>query len=61
MTTEMLFQYIETDDPEARVDNLSFKDVCELIIEHNEYFETCYKTIAEFNEGEPHREIKIQL
>lgn len=56
-----VFSYHEVDDAEASVYGLSFKDVTELIEEHNEYFETNYQTISEFNRYEEHRVIAVDI
>jgi len=55
----MRFYYNEINDDDAFLDYLTHQDVIDLIQEHNEYFGTNYKTIAEFNDGEPHREIGV--
>lgn len=57
----VLFNYHETDDEEASVYGMSFKDVTELIEDHNECFETNYQTILEFNSLEPHRVIEVEI
>lgn len=43
--------YEETDD-ECRC---FFTNIKEFLKDHNDCMETNYKTISEFNEGEPHR------
>ena len=51
------YVYEESDDPDA---DFTFKDkeeVMEFISEHNEYFETDYKSIDAFNKGEEYRKI----
>ena len=61
------FTYIETDidlslaDESEYISGLTFEDIVELIEEHNEYFETDYQSISEFNDSEPHREILIHI
>ena len=48
----ILFSYHESDDATATILNMDWDAVKELIQEHNEYFETNYQTIQEFNDGE---------
>lgn len=55
------FTYIETDDNTFSFSGLTFRCVTELIKEHNEYFETDYQSISEFNHSEPHRKILIDI
>ena len=55
------FTYIETDDDTSSFAGLTYQCVTELIKEHNEYFETDYQSISEFNESEPHREILVNI
>lgn len=57
----VVFNYHESDDSEASVYNMTFEETSELIQEHNEYFETNYQTIEEFNKSEPYREIEIKI
>ena len=45
------YVYLESDD-ESATQFLNKKEVMELIKEHNEYFDTDYKTIEDFNRGE---------
>lgn len=59
-TNKITYQYIETDDETATITGLSFADVIELINEHNEYMQTNYKNIAEFNAGELYRHIQTE-
>merc|ERR1711991_396659 len=51
------YVYSEIDDEDA-TQFLTKSEVMELIDEHNEYFDTNYKTIEDFNRGEEYREIK---
>lgn len=46
------YNYIESDDLEASIYGLTLEEVYEIIEEHNEFFETEYTTIEEFNRGE---------
>lgn len=46
------YNYIELDDLEASIYGLTIEEVNEIIEEHNEFFDTEYKTIEEFNYGE---------
>ena len=46
------YNYIESDDLEASIYGLTIEEVNEIIEEHNEFFDTQYKTIEEFNYGE---------
>lgn len=55
------FTYIETDDNTATISGLTFENVVELIEEHNEYFETDYQSISEYNDSEPYRQILIDI
>lgn len=55
------FTYTETDDNTATISGLTFENVVELIEEHNEYFETDYQSISDFNNSEPYREILIDI
>ena len=48
------FIYKETDDDIMYF----FTDIYEFLQDHNECLETNYKSLKEFNEGEPHRVIK---
>ena len=57
----ILFNYHETDDASVSIYGMDFGDVRKLIKEHNEYFNTDYQTIAEFNESESVREIEIEI
>lgn len=50
------FEYTEVDDEDSFMTNLSFAEVSSFIADHNEYFETEYQTIQEFNDGEELRE-----
>lgn len=45
------FMYEETDDNCMYF----FTDIKEFLTDHNECLETDYKSLREFNEGEPHR------
>jgi hypothetical protein len=49
MTT---YTYTESDDPTATVSGMSMQQVFKLIEQHNELFETDYRSVKEFNEGE---------
>lgn len=57
------YNYIESDDLEDSIYGLTLEEVFEIIEEHNEFFETEYTTIEEFNYGEQQsngiREIQI--
>lgn len=61
------FTYIETDvdlsmaDESEYISGLTFENVIELIKEHNEYFETDYQSISDFNNSELYREILIDI
>lgn len=55
------FTYTETDDNTATISGLRFEDIVELIEEHNEYFETDYQSISEYNDSEPYRQILIDI
>jgi len=46
------FSYHESDDASASIEGMTFDEVREFIREHNEYFQTEYETIQEFNDGE---------
>ena len=46
------FNYHESDDADASIYGMSFDEVKEFIHDHNEYFETDYQSVQEFNEGE---------
>lgn len=66
MTIEQLlkckpvFVYSEVDD-ETATSNFDLEGIKSVIESHNEYFNTEYKTINDFNDGEYHRKIEIQL
>lgn len=51
------YRYYETDDDVEYY--FSLDELMEFLYEHNEYFETKYKTIDEFNNGELHRKIEV--
>jgi len=46
------YNYIESDDLDSSIYGLTIEEVKEIIEEHNEFFDTEYKTIEEFNYGE---------
>lgn len=52
------YTYEESDDPDAKMEDLNEAEVKEFIIDHNKDFETNYKSVEEFNEGEEYREFK---
>ena len=66
MTTEKLlsepivFVYSETDDASATYE-FNYQEIKQVIEAHNEDFDTNYKTITEFNDGEEYRKININL
>jgi hypothetical protein len=47
-----MYNYHETDDQDASIYGMTYKEVMELIGEHNQYFDTDYQSIIEFNSGE---------
>ena len=47
---ETIYNYHESDDPSASIYGMSYEQVMALIEEHNDYFETEYKSIDEFND-----------
>jgi len=51
----ILFEYHESDDDDASIYGLTFQEVSEWIEDHNEYYETDYKSISDFNDGEVYR------
>lgn len=51
------FRYYETDDDVEYY--FSLDELMEFLDDHNECLETNYKTIDEFNNGEPHRKIEV--
>lgn len=53
------FNYHEVDDAEASIYGMNFSEVSNMIQEFNDYFETNYQTINEFNYGEDLRKIEI--
>ena len=57
--TMILFEYHESDDDDASIYGLTFEEVNDWIQDHNEYYETNYQTIQEFNDGEPYREFIV--
>lgn len=52
----ILFEYHESDDADASIYGLTWDEVVCLIHDHNEFYETNYQTIQEFNDGEVYRE-----
>ena len=50
------YTYEESDDPDAKMEDLNEAEVKEFIIDHNRDFEVNYKSVDEFNEGEEYRE-----
>jgi len=48
------YKHIEIDEPNA---NYYFNNINELLTEFNECFETNYKTLEDYNKGEPYRKI----
>tara|TARA_R100000908_G_scaffold64068_1_gene46766 strand:- start:2741 stop:4798 length:2058 start_codon:yes stop_codon:yes gene_type:complete len=50
------YTYEESDDPDAKMEDLNEAEVKEFIIDHNRDFEENYKSVDEFNEGEEYRE-----
>lgn len=46
------YNYHETDDQDASIYGMTYDEVIELINDHNDYFDTDYQTIEEFNRGE---------
>lgn len=46
------FNYHETDDASASIYGMTLSEIREFIQEHNEYFETNYESVQEFNDGE---------
>lgn len=46
------YNYIELDDLDSSIYGLTIEEVKKIIEEHNEFFDTEYKTIEEFNYGE---------
>ena len=46
------YNYHEIDDIDASILGMDIDAVKELIEEHNEYFDTDYQTIEDFNKGE---------
>ena len=52
----ILFEYHESDDADASIYGLTWDDVVAWIVDHNEFYETNYQTIQEFNDGEVYRE-----
>ena len=57
--TTLMFVYTETDDTEHEDYVFCFEEVRDMIKQHNNYFDTNYKTIQEFNNNEPHRKIVL--
>lgn len=51
MKINKYYMYEETDDDCMYF----FTDIKEFLTDHNECLETNYKSLREFNEGEPHR------
>ena len=47
---EKIYNYHESDDPSASIYGMNYNEVMILIEEHNDYFETDYKSIDEFND-----------
>ena len=56
----IVFVYSETDDASATYE-FNYEEVKQVIEAHNEDFDTNYKTINEFNDGEEYRKININL
>ena len=50
------YTYEESDDPDAKMEDLNESEVKEFISDHNKDFGTNYKSVEEFNEGEEYRE-----
>ena len=57
ITEPLVFVYSESDDEFATY-TYNFNEIKQVIEAHNEDFETIYKTINEFNNGEEYRTIK---
>lgn len=60
LSEPIVFVYSETDDASATYE-YNYEEIKQVIEAHNEDFETNYKTIAEFNDGEEYRKININL
>jgi len=65
MTIEELFKrkptYIYSEVGESTTLNFTLEEIKSIIESFNEDFNTNYKTINEFNDGENYRKIEIQL
>ncbi len=57
LNNPLVFVYSESDDEFATY-TYNFNEIKQVIEAHNEDFDTDYKTINEFNEGEEYRTIK---
>jgi|TARA_R110000803_G_scaffold148060_1_gene213517 hypothetical protein len=57
LNNPLVFVYSECDDASATY-TFNFDEIKQVIEAHNEDFETDYKTINEFNDGEEYRTIK---
>jgi hypothetical protein len=57
LNNPLVFVYSECDDASATC-TFNFDEIKQVIEAHNEDFETDYKTINEFNDGEEYRTIK---
>lgn len=57
LNNPLVFVYSESDDEFATY-TYNFNEIKQVIEAHNEDFETDYKTINEFNDGEEYRTIK---
>lgn len=60
LSKPIVFVYSETDDASATYE-FNYEEVKQVIEAHNEDFDTNYKTIKEFNDGEEYRKINIDL
>lgn len=60
LSEPIVFVYSETDDASATYE-YNYAEIKQVIEAHNEDFDTNYKTIAEFNDGEEYRKININL
>lgn len=52
MQMEYLFDFHDTEDELSSDYGLTYDEVVEMILEHNENFDTGYNSIVEFNAGE---------
>ena len=60
LSEPIVFVYSETDDASSTYE-FNYEEIKQVIEAHNEDFDTNYKTITEFNDGEEYRKINVNL